>query len=210
MVEEGNQNREMQIMDAWYLKNYTVTEILKYMENHKLIITRNNFDIIKKSMSSKFPGVEQFVRINRSLIKIQFSLPEDYLPIVEPPKKKLIIALELEEEINNYIESMHRDKEELNVIIISNKKNLKDNEVVNFLWLIKNEVGKIKMVCEGENKEEFEATFKDDPIIEIPIDIKLEKKEDTEEEAHEEKCCHEDLGDEANDDDMLGRDLSLK
>jgi hypothetical protein len=91
MFEEESRIREMQAIDAWYLKNYTVTEILKYIENHKLIITRNNFNKINSRMSLKFPEVKEFVRTNRSLIKVQFRLPEDYLPVIEPPKKKEIV-----------------------------------------------------------------------------------------------------------------------
>jgi hypothetical protein len=211
-----------------------MTEILKYMEKHKLIITKNNFDMIRNGMLYKFPDVEKLVRTNRKSVKVQFVLPEDYLPIVELSKKREI-AIELrkavkeievdpiggtnkssisstirierpkksiqvvkkegckaiemvsveaekkytskEEEINNLVESMHNDKEELNVIILPDKKNKKDNEAVDFPKLIRDEEGKVRMICEGARKEEFEAVFKDDPIIEIPVVTKVEKKE---------------------------------
>jgi hypothetical protein len=106
---------------------------------------------------------------------------------------------------------MCKTKEELNIVIIPNKKNLKDNEKVDFTNLIKDEEGKVKMICEGEKKDEFEAVFKDDQIITLPSDVKIEKKEDTEEELFEEKHCHEEaMGEKKDDGDMLGGDFSLR
>jgi hypothetical protein len=81
-----------------------------------------------------------------------------------------------EEEINNCIETMRKDREEFNVIITPNKKNLKDNEIVSFPKLIKDGESKIKMVCEGEKKEEFEAAFSGGLIIKIPTEVKVVKK----------------------------------
>jgi hypothetical protein len=115
------------------------------------------------------------------------------------------------EEINNCVISMCKDKEELNVIIISNTKKLKDDEVVDFPKLVKNEEGKLTMICEGKRKSEFEAVFKDNPIISLPLDVKNEKKIDMKEEVFEEKYCHgKAMGEERNNEEMLGGDFSLK
>jgi hypothetical protein len=91
MKEEENQTREKQLIDAWGIKNYTIDEFLRYMEDHKLSITKNNFEAIKKDIICKFLKIENFVRKNRKIIKVQFDLSEDYLPKVEPPKKKEIL-----------------------------------------------------------------------------------------------------------------------
>jgi hypothetical protein len=57
-----------------------------------------------------------------------------------------------EEEIDNCIKSIFKDKEELNVGIISKAKKLKDDEIVDFPKLVKNEEGKVAMMYEGERK----------------------------------------------------------
>jgi hypothetical protein len=58
------------------------------MEKQKLTITRNNFDEIKEGMWNKFRTVEEFVRVNGESVNVQFCLPEDYLSVVEPQRKK--------------------------------------------------------------------------------------------------------------------------
>jgi hypothetical protein len=58
------------------------------MEKHNLTIIRNNYEEIKKGMIYKFQNVENFVRFKRESIKARFCLPEDYLPKVEPQRKK--------------------------------------------------------------------------------------------------------------------------
>jgi hypothetical protein len=112
-----------------------------------------------------------------------------------------------EEEIDYCIKSMCKDREELNVVIMPSTKKLKDDKIIDFPKLIKNEEGKITMICDEERKEEVEAVFSDDPIITLPVDLKIEKKKDTE----EEKYCHEDaMGDECNNSEMLDGNYSLK
>jgi hypothetical protein len=90
MKKEEIEPREMLEIDAWHVKNYSVQEILKYLEEHKLTITKNNREKIKIALKEKFIGIEKFVRENKDKIKIQFCLLEDLLPKVELSKKKEI------------------------------------------------------------------------------------------------------------------------
>jgi 3-phosphoglycerate kinase len=76
---------------------------------------------------------------------------------------------------------------------------------------MKDDDGKIIMTCEDDKKEEFEAIFKDDPKITLPVDLKCEKREESKEEKFEEENCHEEtMGNPWNDDEMLVGDFSLK
>jgi hypothetical protein len=236
------------------------------MENHKLAITRNNFDKIKTGMRDKFITVEEYVRKNRESIKVQFCLPEDLFPKIEMSKKKEIsiefrskvksIYIDLngatkrpsdkniiniekpkkeiqivkkeegkpmeiitrepvkktneeEEKISNFIKSISKTEDELNVVILPSKKNLSDNEVVKISLIEVDDASKIKMITR-EDCRDYSAVFEDDPILTFPKKENIEKEKETEEELFEEKNCHEEAMGAEEDIQMLGGDFSLK
>jgi hypothetical protein len=73
----------MEIIDAWFVKNYTVKDIIGYMENYKLSVTKNNYEQIKKGLDEKFIALEKYIRRFRSQFKVQFFLAGELKTIKE-------------------------------------------------------------------------------------------------------------------------------
>jgi hypothetical protein len=105
--------------------------------------------------------------------------------IIEKPKKEIqivrkeenkveIISVETEkklserdEEINGMIKSIAKKKEELNIVVIPDKKVINDDDIVKFPTVEVDESHKIKLVTTEENQG-FVKVFKDDPVIIMP------------------------------------------
>jgi hypothetical protein len=72
MSNEETSPRDMEVVDAWFVKNYPVREIIEYMEKHNLMITKNNYGQIKKALDDKFVTIEKYIRQHRKEHNVQY------------------------------------------------------------------------------------------------------------------------------------------
>jgi hypothetical protein len=130
--------RKMTKRDAWFIKIYPITESLEYMEKHKLIITKENYNEIRGALDEKFLAIENYVRdAGKEGIKVQFCLSEDLLPKIELSKKK-----EVKVEIRDKVKSINID---FNIPV----KKLSGNPTLSIEWPKK----EIQIIRKEDNKK---------------------------------------------------------
>jgi hypothetical protein len=77
MTRNEKESRKLEVVDAWYIRNYTAKGIIEYMETHNLTIEEQNVEAIKKALDDKFPLVLKYVRQFRKQLSVIFYLPEE-------------------------------------------------------------------------------------------------------------------------------------
>jgi hypothetical protein len=180
---------------------------------------------VKKEISIEFRSIVKSIDIDLGrpkeecniCRKITIERPKKEIQVLKKEENKVIEIISVEKRLDEkdrvvkeMVESLGKSRHvELNMVIISDNKKHNDNDVVEFPTIEVDENRRIKIVTNEENQE-FQTGFEDDPVIVIPKIMDVEKPEQTEEELFEEKIHEKNHIEEAEDEQMLGDDFTLK